>query len=539
VDVAGNAEAVKTEQYFIGSTPANISAQITAVRTAADGTVDLPIALALVTYVKPLAGSATSDPAGFFLQAEQDGPAVFVAVDPATLTPAPMAGDRVSLTVLTKATVSGMVRVAAISGFTRDGSGESVEPLRADVSSVDVPANLGNYESELISISGTLSTAFASSGTGHVSSNMLTVGYQSGTALQFRLPTTLQDQLDVAKDCSVTANAPLWRFNTNAQPSGWVPGDISILSCPAPQAVSAVARSATSVAVVFDRRIAPASVQANGSQFTFNNGLLATGATVQDREVLVNTGAQVGGQSYTVTVGTSVTDTRGTALNPAVATATFTGYLAPATLRITEVAPSITSNRDLVELTVLQGGSVAGFTLVQDSTTVLAAFPAVQVATGDIIVVHLNPAAANGDAPGSETVSKDEYARGSYAANYDTAWDFQGGTADIGYSSRILRVRDAQGLTQDGASFVNNLTPPGAFPTNLQALQADGQWLPANCGGVPCSTTSTPTAAEVSASWQGTGTSRTGNTVRRVSATDTDMASDWLVGPNSLGLPNP
>ncbi|HEX8699219.1 MAG TPA: chitobiase/beta-hexosaminidase C-terminal domain-containing protein, partial [Myxococcaceae bacterium] len=536
VDTLGNAEAVKTQQYFIGTLPSDTSAQITAVRTAANGPISLAIRLALVTYVKPATGG---DAAGFFLQAEQAGPAVFIAVNPGTLTPVPMVGDRVSLTATNKATVESMVHVTAISDFTVDARGESVEPLRADVTAIDIPVNIANYESELISISGTLLTAFAGSGTGHVSSSLSTLGTPIGNNLVLRLPTTLQDQLDLAPTCNVTAEGPLWRFRTAAQTTTYTNDDITVLSCPAPKVLSAVSNNPTTVVVKFDRRIDPASVQADGSQFTFTNGLSATAAVPQNREVQLTTVAQTGGQSYTVTVAPSIVDTRGSPVDAAANSATFTGYAAPAVLRISEVNGSITNNRDLVELLVVQGGSVAGFTLVQDSSTVLATLPAVQVATGDIIVVHLVPIASNGDAPASELTSKTQYAAGTYAANYDTAWDFLGGTTQIGYSSRALRVRDAQGATQDGAHFVNNQSPPGSFPGELQALQAEGQWLPANCGGVPCTTTSTPTAAQVSAVWTGTGTSRTGPSVRRVSATDNNLASDWLVGAHSWGLPNP
>jgi hypothetical protein len=49
---------------------------------------------------------------------------------------------------------------------------------------------------------------------------------------------------------------------------------------------------------------------------------------------------------------------------------------------------------------------------------------------------------------------------------------------------------------------------------------------------------STPTAAQVSAPWDGSGTARTGNTTRR-GAGDNHMASDWLVGTNSLGSYTP
>jgi hypothetical protein len=325
VDAAGNAEAVKTQQYFIGTLPSDISAQIAAVRAAAAGTINLPIRLALVTYIKPAVGA---DVAGFFLQAEQPGPAVFIAVAPGTLSPVPMVGDRVSLVATRKAAptnVGGMVHVTGISGFTVESRGEPVAPLRADVSSDNLSVAVDNYESEFIFISGTLLTAFASSGTGHVSSNLSTLGTPEGTNLQLRLPTTLRDQLDLVPDCSVTVEGPMWRLNAVAQPSGYVATDFTVLSCPAPKVVSAVAVSSTSVTVRLDRRIDPASVQANGSQFTFNNGLSARGATVQARDVLVTTSAQTSGRSYTVTVAPSVRDTQGTPLDAGANTATFNG----------------------------------------------------------------------------------------------------------------------------------------------------------------------------------------------------------------------
>jgi hypothetical protein len=540
VDSAGNAEAVKAQQYFIGTAPADTSAQIAAVRAAAFGAINLPIRLALVTYVKPAVGT---DAAGFFLQAEQAGPAVFIAVNPATLTPVPMVGDRVSLVATQKpnpTNVGGMVHVTAISGFVVEGRGESVEPLRAEVSMIDLPANLANYESELISVSGILRTPFTGSGTAHVSSNLGTAATPNGTNVQMRLPTTLQEQLDLSAGCNVTVQSPLWRFNTAAQPPAYTTNDITVLSCPAPKVLSATATSPTSVRVRFDRLIDPASVQANGSQFTFNNGLSAIDATAQTREVLLNTVAQTGGQSYTVTVAPSVRDTRGTSVDATANTATFAGYQAPATLRITEVSANITNGRDLVELYVVQGGNVGNFTLVLNTSTVLATLPNVQVATGDVIVVHLAPdAATNGDAPSSETTSKNQYPQATYAANYNTAWDFHGGTTDIGFSSRVLRIKDALGTTQDGVSFARTgVTAPTSFPTDLQSLQAEGQWLPVNCGGVPCTAMSTPTAAQVSAPWDGSGTARTGNTTRR-GAGDNHMASDWLVGTNSLGSYTP
>ena len=81
----------------VNTGPAKTSAQIQAARDAADGPVSLPVGSAIVTYVT--SSYSAIDPAGFFIQAEKTGPALFVAVDPATLTPAPAAGDVVDLTI--------------------------------------------------------------------------------------------------------------------------------------------------------------------------------------------------------------------------------------------------------------------------------------------------------------------------------------------------------------------------------------------------------------------------------------------------------
>jgi hypothetical protein len=535
VDQRGNTEAVQSATYFIGRSPSDISNQIAAVRAAADGAMNRAIDLALITYKKPGIGG---DSAGFFLQAEPSGPALFVAVNPDTLNPIPAAGDRVSLVATQKATVNGMVHVTSITGFLRNGSGESMEPMRADVTSVDLPAAVNTYESELISIAGTVVDVFTLSGTGYVAARLSTTGSANNSNLQLRLPSILQDQLDVSRNCNVTAKAPLWRSDAVAQASAWTNQDLTIQSCPAPTVVRAVSTSRTTVTVQLDRRIDPATIVPDASQFTFNNGLTASSVSVQERDILLNTNIQNSTLSYTVTLATSIRDTRGSAVDSAARSATFMGFQPPATLRISEVAPNLPTQRDLVELYVVQGGSISNFAIVQDTST-LTLLPAINVATGDIIVVHFNPATDGTDAPRSETTSKTEFPSGTYSSNYDNAWDVHASTQlPITWFNRVLRVKDAQGSTQDGAAFIRaGRTSDANFPTELQNLQRDGHWQPSNCGGTPCSYASTPSALDVSVSWEGVSTDRS-TTVRRVSSTtDTNQASDWAVGASSLGAP--
>src|SRR5687768_6099525 len=60
---------------------ANPSDQIAAVKMTADsGGLTLPVGYAIVTYLKPATGNVINDPAGFTIQAQKTGPAIFVAV---------------------------------------------------------------------------------------------------------------------------------------------------------------------------------------------------------------------------------------------------------------------------------------------------------------------------------------------------------------------------------------------------------------------------------------------------------------------------
>src|SRR3990172_9259407 len=227
-------------------------------RNAADGATSVPIAGAFVTYLKPAVGT---DPAGFFIQKVQAGPALFVAVDPATLAPAPAVGDTVSFTVTAMGTAGMLRQATAVSGWTRDASGGSVAALIRDLwAAADLATNVGAYESELVRLVGTVAGPFGFGGTGHQSAQLATAGITGDTNFNFRVPDGLRDTLDLAQTCAITINGtPLWRYNAQTQPSAWVAADVTVTSCPAPRVTAATAASATSVLVTFDRRIDPAS----------------------------------------------------------------------------------------------------------------------------------------------------------------------------------------------------------------------------------------------------------------------------------------
>lgn len=512
------------------------SKQILAVRNAASASQDagalaLPIDGATVTYVKPLVGS---EPAGFFVQAEQTGPAIFVAVDPSTLSPAPVAGDEVSFTVTGATNVTGLREVTSLTSFTRTAQNIPLSPLLQDVSSAtNLVSNVDGYESEYVTLGATVKSTFGTVQTGFAQAQIETTGLTGNAALNLRMrtPQTVKTSLGVSNGCTVTLTGIMMRLGGVAQPSGWISGDFTSLACNAPKVQSALATSDTSLVVTFDRDLDGSSLVADGSQLTFDNGLVASAATVAaSNQINVTTASQGMNQSYTVTVASSLKDTLGKGVDGAANTAKFTSFNSVATLQLNELNPAITGSLNLIELLATGAGNLNGITVEQNITgaVVLATLPNLTVAQGDRVVVHLGATTAT-----TETTSQTDCGDASCYAN---AWDVAGGTTGITYSGRVLVVRAPNKTIQDGAAFFSGTLPSG-FYSDVMALQAAGQWLPADCGGNPCNTNTL--AESVSASWTSCGTGPTGASVARKANADTNVAGDWAVGTSTFGASNP
>ncbi|WNZ66132.1 Ig-like domain-containing protein [Myxococcus sp. MxC21-1] len=535
---------------------ATTSTQIQAVRDAADGALDpaLPIEGAFVTFIKPAVTGSNELP-GFFVQAEAQGPALFVS--DATALAAVAVGDRVSFSVSSKATTGGLRSAATVTGTTVISQGHPVQnqstatpaglAVNRSADTSDTLVNgLDSVESELTHLTGTIAAAGSGIGAGFTGFQITTEGVIAGAAnFRLRVPATLATALDITQGCTFTLNAgPIWRFDTNAQPSAFTASELTLSNCAAPAFESAAATSLTELVLSFSRNISAASITNAQEQFTLTEGLTVSSARVEGKQVFLTTSEQTPGTNYSVTVANTVTDLAGGVVAAEGNTQAFRGFRTAAVLRISEVQPNMADARDLVELEVITGGTTAGIILQQDVNSPvveLAKFKDVTVAAGDIIVVHLNPAAGFI----AETQAKDEVPQSTASTHYDTAWDFQGeGANAITFSSRILLVKDVAGNIQDAVPFARTTgTPPAAFIGNIQAVQAAGHWLPADCSGAPCTTTSTPTAAAVAADWTAIPASAgsvtpTTNTIRRISATDTNTKEDWAVGAPSWGLPN-
>ena len=515
------------------------SQQIQAVRTAATavtdagtdgGAVNLPIDSAFVTYVRPAVGA---DPAGFFIQAEQNGPAIFVAVDPTTLTPVPVPGDEVSFKATGVLNVASLREVVTLTNFTRVSQGKALSSLLQDLTAAtDVVTGLDRYESEYVKLSATVATDFVAAGAGSVGAQVTTTGITAASAnLRVRLPQTVQEGLDVAAACTFTLTGPMWRFTSAAQPSGFVDADISALVCKAPKVAAAAATNLTTVVVTFDRKIAPASLLADGSQFTLNGGLTVSAAALTGpKEVTLTTSTQVSATPYTVTVAATLQDTLTKGIDATAKTANFLGYVTPAVVRLDELNPAIAGGADLIELRVVTSGNLLGITLEENlvnNKAILATLPNLAVVADDLVVVHLD-----GTGVTDETTSKTGCAG---ALCYAGAWDVKG-TTGMTNNARVIVARGPDKVLQDGVAwFSSALTPSATWYLEVNALATATQW--SDCAGAACANNAA--ALLIGADFKNVGTTAATNSFRRVAATDTNTKADWAVGASSWGVSNP
>ena len=305
---------------------------------------------------------------------------------------------------------------------------------------------------------------------------------------------------------------------------------------PQPNVDSVIPSSATSVVVTFDQEISPLTVTA--AAFSIQ-GLTVSGASLSNVHQATLTTTEQEGGGHDLVVAASVTNLQGAPV--ATGSGRFCGYTAePALLAFNEVSPNIGSNADLIELLVTRGGGLAGYQVRLNPTapgsagTGLATLPAICAAAGDLVVVHLAPPAGNG--PESETLAKNQFDAATYAANYDGAWDVLGGNSGIAFTNSILAVRNAANEYIDAVALSQGAAPSATSVSALAFIQSLALWMPADCGGVPCSGNSTPTAQQVSASMFGVGSSPAGDSVRRLGTIP--EAVSWAVGPSTFGAPN-
>lgn len=506
---------------------------IAAARAAEDGTVDIQITDVHVTYV-----TATESPAGFYVQAVQTGPALFIAVDLAILDPVPAVGDIASFKVTEMDTFHELREAKGISDLVVSSSGNDISGLVQDLSAAtDTVSAVGSYQSEVVTVTGTITGDFEAAGGGHSSATVDTAGVTGDANFLLRVPDEVITATGASKGCTFTVTAtPMGQFDAEAQLTATEANELTITNCPGPSVTSALATSKTEVVVSFSRAIDPASVT-SGDQFSFDNGLTASAPVTNGNTVTLTTTDQTPGTTYTVTVANTVTDTDGQGIEAGGESTTFTGFSALAVLRINEINGIITNGCDLVELRVVKAGSLENVTF-SDRESIRVTFPAMDVETNDYIVVHFgNAGNCNPNNATQETTAPDEQPADTFAGNFDSAFDFWISESGMPGTDNVLTtanpgVGDALGTIQDAVLVTNgDGDASGTSEGDAADVAAAGEWT-TPAGDVPADGfVDADFDANAVANYAGTDKTSTGTSLQRNDNDDNNNKDDWATAP--------
>jgi len=507
----------------------------------ADGaTLTLPIKGVTVTYLKPQLGSTTNDPAGFTIQHDQAGPALFVTVDPATLTPPPVVGDVVDFTITAVTTVSGQKRATAIdtASYQRTSQGADVDALAVDVSAAtDLVSAVDMYDSRVLNVTGTLADDVGGSGNSFSKFTLSTAGIPNSTSLELRIPTTLVASAVMTQGCGVVAHdVTMGKFSTTtsttAEIGAYNASDLTLTCFPIPRA--AAATSLTTATITFQRDIDMTTAMA-ANAFMINDGTTTSALTVSGvvgKVVTVTTPTQTAGTTYTVTVAQTVQDAQGNTASAA-QMITFTGFVPPATVRINELNANIGSSCDLIELRVIADGTMSGFKITERTGAgggeMTFTFPAnFNVLKNDYVIVHANNGATcNPNGATSETMMKNQQPLAMFAGNFDNAYDFWASDDGLTATNNVITLYDPTGAIVDAVFLTDLTTMTIAMNSLVQAgvVGTANQWSPAMT-----TYTSAQFLAAAVGDLNGVSNMVGGTSIQRINDADTNAAPDWTTG---------
>ncbi len=516
-----------------------------------EATLDAPVTIdgAYVSYVKPVVESAgTSDTAGFFLQVSETGPAIFVqsmaCTDEGECAAAHSyaVGDKVAIEV---STVADLVGMNTVSEYTEISVETGVLPFAAqDVSAAtDLVTNLDGFAAKLVSATFTVDGDFGFAGMGYEAASISTAGVTQNENLLLRAPKDLLDAIPLVPACTLSVSGVMWRYFNEAQISVFDSSEISDIDCPGPTVVSAVAISATAVAVTFDQTLDETSVLADGSQFTFDNGVTASAAIVSgDGDTVTVTTTEQPDAVLSVTVDSSIAGLLGGAISSVANSTTFKGFVVKAVLAISEINAGISGGCDLIEFYVLSAGTLDGLS-VFERTTNIKTFTDTMVEEGDVIVLHIDSGDTNCVVAGAtdEVTGPGE---NTAASDYASAWDAYSDDTGLVATDNVIRVETPFGNIQD-AVFLTDVSEPSDDQNSASGTEAAAalvveaaQWTVVE-GDPPMSYVDADFHAHAIPGLGSTDNNVAGDSLQRLNSTDdTDTKADWFLAPSTFGVQN-
>jgi len=218
--------------------------------------------------------------------------------------------------------------------------------------------------------------------------------------------------------------------------------------------------------------------------------------------------------------------------------------IAPSALvRIDELNANIELSCDLVELRVVQGGSMDGFEL-WERTTPIVTFSGLAVQANDRVLVHLGGSGGSCNPAGivRETRAANELPVASYPTNSDSAFDWYSTHAGLTSTDNVLTLYGGQNQIVDAVLASDDATGTAAAASEAQAavVAAAGHWEMVGGGVPPGGFIAGDFNAHAVQDLDATGITRAGNSIQRTGDGDTDTKADWTDAASaSWGLDQP
>jgi hypothetical protein len=211
---------------------------------------------------------------------------------------------------------------------------------------------------------------------------------------------------------------------------------------------------------------------------------------------------------------------------------------------INEFNANISPGSDLVELRVVSGGNMAGFSLSQRNIA-LTTFSGLTVAANDFVVVHLDsndPVCNPTSAPG-ETTSPSQFPSAAHPRNYDTAYDWYSADTGLVATDNVFTLYDRHGGIVDAVLSADNPTGTTAAASENQAaiVAAAGEWQRVGGGVPPGGFVDDDFRTHAVLDLNATGTTASGMSIQRTTNVDSNDKNGWTTGtgaPSTWGLLN-
>jgi hypothetical protein len=212
---------------------------------------------------------------------------------------------------------------------------------------------------------------------------------------------------------------------------------------------------------------------------------------------------------------------------------------------INEFNANITNSCDLIELRVVSGGRMDGYSLFHRNNQVVA-FSGLAVATNDLIVVHLDTAdpLCNPTGALNETTSVTQFPSSAHGRNYDTAYDWYSSEPGLFSTDNVFTLYDDRGQIMDAVLAADDPTGTTAAASEAQAavVAAAGEWQMVGGGVPPGGFVDDDFCAHAVLDLNATSTTASGMTIQRTTNVDSNDKEGWTTGAGAAqtwGLPNP